>query len=491
MHSKVGGARRRLLLVAAAMAAALTLVAPVAEAQSPPDLSQATTTQQIFNGPAKDPYTLAVRAYVWGFPLVLSGQVRTALTNPADPFAERPPTSAGAALNNLGFQKQVSDPRLVVGPAPNNDTLYALAWVDTNTGPFVLETPDFGDRYYTFQMAQEDSSTDWSFGRRTHGSKLPPVFISGPKFKGKAPKGMLWVRSHDRYLGIFGRVLVDPNVPGDFDAVYALQAQMHLLPWAKWARGETEPNEAPAQRPLVDPSRGIDPTVRFLEQLGNVLPDIDPRSSEIPLLRQLTRIGLSRRSGFSPDELTPEAKAEVVRGLADGAAIVARKTQNLGTNVNGWSFNLRGPVFGHDWLLRAAVARDLIFVVPAKEALYPSARVDGNNDTLNGANTYRLHFGAGQLPPVGAFWSITMYDNQGFLTVNPINRYSIGDRTPGLLYNPDGSLDITISNTQPATGAANWLPSPAGQFYLVMRLYIPGQEIFNGSWSPPPVAKIG
>jgi hypothetical protein len=490
MRSRKHVVARRLAGVIAAVGVAFALIAPVSQAQDGrPDLSHATTTQEIFGGSAKDPYTLAVRAYVWGFPLVSAATLRQSLTNPADPFAPRPPTSPGAALNNLGLQLETSDPR-TLGVGVNNDTLYALAWLDLHQGPFVLETPNFGDRYYTFQMAQADTSTEWSFGSRTHGSQLPPLFIYDPHFKGKVPKGMIGVRSSGRYFLVAGRILVDPNVPGDFEAVHALQQQIKLRPWSKWARGETGVNDPPAQRPLVDPSRGVDPALRFLEQLGNVLPDVYSRTREIPLLRQLTRIGVSRRFGFDPSKLTPEAKAEVIRGLADAMTIVRDKSLNLGVNVNGWTLNLRGPRFGYDWLLRAGVALDQRYVTVPEEALYPVGRVDADGQPLNGANAYRIHFAPGQLPPVGAFWSITMYDNAGHLVANPINRYSIGDRTPGMITNPDGSLDILIQNTQPATGPANWLPSPTGQFYIMLRLYVPGSQILDQSWQPPAIENL-
>ncbi len=256
----------------------------------------ATTTEEIFAGRAEDPYTLAVRAYVWGYPLVSSAGLRQALTNPSDPFVRRPPTSPGAALNHLGLQEQLSDPR-TLGLGVNVDTLYALAWLDLADTPFVLETPDFGGRYYTFQMAQADTSAEASFGQRTHGSQLPPLFIHGPGYEGTAPKGMLGVRSSSRYFLVAGRILVDPSAPGDFDTVHALQRRIQLRP----ARDTVAPSDPPAQRPLLDANRGIDPALSFLEQLGNVLRDFDTtRTSEAELVRSLAQIGLTTRSGFDP-----------------------------------------------------------------------------------------------------------------------------------------------------------------------------------------------
>jgi hypothetical protein len=443
--------------------------------------AHATTTEEIFAGAGEDPYTLAVRAYVWGYPLVSSAGLRHALTNPSDPFVRRPPTSPGAALNHLGLQKQLSDPR-TLGVGVNVDTLYALAWLDLADTPFVVETPDFGGRYYTFQIAQADTSAEDSFGRRTHGSQLPPLFIHGPGYGGRAPEGMIAVRSLSRYLLVAGRILVDPGTPGDLAAVHALQQRIRLRP----ARGT--PSDPPTQRPLRDANRPIDPALSFLEQLGNVLGDFETTGTdETELVRSMAGIGLTR-SGFDPGRLSAAAAGELARGLRDAAGIVRAKSLNLGRNVNGWTINYRGPRFGTDWLLRAGVALDQRNVTVPEEALYPLARVDGNGDALDGQNAYRIHFPPGELPPVGAFWSITIYDDAGRLVRNPIDRYAIGDRTPGLTTNHDGSQDVFVQAAPPRSG--NWLPAPAGRFYVMLRLYIPAPEVLDGTWRPPAIEPV-
>jgi hypothetical protein len=447
--------------------------------------AHATTTEEIFEGAAEDSYTLAVRAYVWGYPLVSSAGLRHALTNPADPFVRRPPTSPGAPLNHLGLQERLSDPR-TLGVGVNVDTLYALAWLDLADTPFVLETPDFGDRYYTFQIAQADTSAEDSLGRRTHGSQLPPLFVHGPGYDGTTPEGMLAVRGFSRYVLVAGRILVDPSAPGDVGAAHALQRRIRLRP----ANGKT-PSDPPKQRPLLAADRGIDPALRFLEQLGSVLQDFETTGTEEhELVRSLAGIGLTTRSGFDPGPPRPGAADELARGLRDAARIVRAKSLNLGRNVNGWTINYQGPRFGTDWLVRAGVALDQRNVTVPEEALYPLARVDGNGAALDGANRYRIHFAPGELPPVGAFWSITIYDDAGHLVSNPIDRYAIGDRTPGLTTNRDGSLELFVQAAAPPSGPSNWLPAPAGRFYLMLRLYIPAPEVLDGTWRPPAIEPV-
>jgi hypothetical protein len=155
------------------------------------------TGSDLFAGATDDPYLLAVRAYVWGYAPILATRMRQTFTNPLDPFAPRLPTSAGAPLNNIGHQRRLSDPTLE-GVAPNVDTLYSLAWLDLADEPFVLEAPDFGPRYYTFQIGHADTTTQLSLGARTHGPQLPPIFVSGPRSRTPLPAGMLHVASHTR-----------------------------------------------------------------------------------------------------------------------------------------------------------------------------------------------------------------------------------------------------------------------------------------------------
>jgi hypothetical protein len=179
----------------------------------------------------------------------------------------------------------------------------------------------------------------------------------------------------------------------------------------------------------------------------------------------------------------------VVVGISDGEAVVDETVGHLGTAANGWSMNLHGPTFGDDYLLRAAVAKYQIYVLPADEAVYPVARVDGHGDRLDGSNRYRLVIESP--PPADAFWSLTVYGSPGPLVANSLNRYAIGDRTPGVVRDDDGALPILLQHDEPAGGPANWLPTPAGQFHLMLRLYWPQPAVLEGRWVPPPLERLG
>jgi hypothetical protein len=445
--------------------------------------------EQIFVGETEDPYALAARAYVWGLSLVLATRIRQNLTRPCDPFGERLPTSPGAPLNNVGHQRRLSDPTFDAGVAPNVDTLYSVAWLDLADEPFVLEAPDFGSRYYTFQVAYGDGSTELSLGARTHGGRLPPVFVSGPSGGVAAPPGMVAVSSPTRYCMIAGRMLVRPDDPGDFAAVHELQSRIAVRPWSKHRAGDRSLPNAARKEPLLDPpGKASDPELRFLHHLGNVLQDSVP-ARERPIADSLRPIGLTPNDGFESQSLSPRTRGEILRGIAYGAELVERRAQNLGKNMNGWTTNYAGPRFGSDYLLRSAVAKDQIYVTVPEEALYPVAAVDSDGVRLNGENAYRITFPPDGLPPVDAFWSLTMYARNPPLVANPIDRYAIGDRTAGVVRESDGSLAIQVQNAPPAGSDVNWLPAPTGPFRLMLRLYVPRPAALDGSWVPPPVER--
>jgi hypothetical protein len=453
-------------------------------------VSRPRTSRELFAHTTGDPYLLAIRAYVWGFAPILAARLRQAFTNPQDPFAPRIPAMAGAALNNLGHQRRLSDATLKVGVAPNVDTLYSLAWLDLADEPFVLETPDFGSRYYTFQMGYGDTATELSLGRRTHGPRLPPILVSGPSHREPPPEGMLHVPCYTRHFLVAGRILVRPDEPGDFDAVYELQSRIGLRTLSSYLTGEDGPNPVPGQRLLDEGSDEVEAELVPLNQLGNALREWTVRSEERPLVESFAALGVSPRHGFRRETLPPDALADVVRGLEDGAELVAEKTRDLGEGVNGWTINYLGPRFGDDHLLRAAVAKGQIYVTVPEEALYPVAKIDSEGAPLTGAHAYRITFRAGE-PPVDAFWSLTMYTtDDGPLVANPIDRYAIGDRTPGLATDPDGALTIHVQHAPPASlDGLNWLPAPPGAFHLMLRLYVPRAGVLGGSWVPPPIER--
>jgi hypothetical protein len=450
-------------------------------------LRSATSSSEIFDLTRSDAYPLAVRAYVWGFPLVEMARIRLRATNPDDPHAPRPPASTGAPLNRWGHQTMPADPTFRFGVGPSVDLLYSSLRLDLADGPWVIEVPDCGDRYYTVQIAYADSSAEQSYGRRTHGPQLPPLFLYGPGDETPVPAGMLAVPSPTRYCLLPARFLFDPADPADLEAVRALQRQLTARP----LQADPSAPPVPDQRRLVDPSTAPPPQLLFLHELGNVLRDWVVQPADQPWIDGFADIGLTPEAGFRPERLSTTTLDEVARGLSDGVEIVLNKSLSLGDDVGGWTINHRGPRFGDDYLLRAGVATDQIVVTVPEEALYPLARLDSEGRPLNGRQSYRIHVPHSQEPPVDAFWSITLYGDDGFLVDNPIGRYAISDRTPGLIRHADGAIEIAVSSSPPPPDTeANWLPAPASAFYLMLRLYMPRPAALNGTWNPPAVERV-
>jgi hypothetical protein len=262
---------------------------------------------------------------------------------------------------------------------------------------------------------------------------------------------------------------------------------------------------APAAASVIDFPR-IDKSLvmtNFLEYLSFVLRFAPPGLEETGIRTRLARIGVGAGTSFHPGDLSPEQKEAVALGLREGARKVDESANRIGKDVNGWkigsAFGDRGFYSG-DWLRRAAAAKAGILGNDALEAVYPMAKTDADGQPLDGSrHAYTLTFAAGQLPPVNAFWSVTIYDGRTQLLVkNPIDRYLINaSMLPSLKKGLDGSVTIYIQRESPGeANASNWLPAPDGPIYLVMRLYWPKTEAPSilppgeGTWQPPAIRRV-
>lgn len=453
------------------------------------DLQQLSTNDAIFAHATHDPYELAFRAYIWGMPLVDWAKVRLFQTRPQDPFSERPGSNAGAAINRFGKARELYGPHSIDGVGVNNDTLYSIASFDTDAGPFVIETPEFGSRYYTFTVYMGDTASRLSPGQRTHGGKLPPMFLYGRNYRGDVPAGMLPIPADTRYVLIAGRILVDGS-PADLARVHRLQDRIRVRTLDAYLRQLDQDPPVSEQR-LLAPDRYLqDPDLQFMAQLGDVLRDWQVRDQEADLIASFNAIGLTAERGFDASLITADLLAEIRRGVADARTLVERESKRLGVQANGWTTNYSGADFKGDYLLRAAVAKDQIGVSIAEEAVYPIGRLDSDGNVLDGQHRYRIVLDRNDLPPVDAFWSITLYDDRGIMVANPLERYSVGDRTADLVTDRNGNIVIALQAEKPEDATVNWLPAPAAPFYLMMRLYQPRAAVFNGEWQPPAIERV-
>jgi hypothetical protein len=433
---------------------------------------------------SNDPKDIATLAYIWGYPLVTAEVTKSYMTNPKVPqgvgYGPANQFNSARDLITASFKEVVR---------PNNDTLYHIAWLNLKVGPLVLKFPDIADRYFVLQFLDAYGNNFNYIGTRTKATSGGTSVIVGPDWKGTMPSDLNnanTIQSPTDLVWILGRILV--NGPDDVQNVRNIQDTITLTPVTKNAtsiqgNGTTFPTASNIKK------LGLE----YFDILSRTLTDNLPPANQSNLLKRFESLGIG--AGLVPSkEVTNETIIQALKqGIIDGEKMIDQKFVNLGTTLNGWTFNLKTGLYGEDYLLRATVTKGGFGANAPQEALYPSATVDGNGKPLNASNNtnYVIHFDKGKIPPVKGFWSITMYDSEGFFVDNPINRYNIGDRTVGLKDNTDGSLDIYISSKNPGPEKeSNWLPAPDGPFTLLLRMYIPDDVVLTGDYQYPQVQKV-
>jgi hypothetical protein len=328
-------------------------------------------------------------------------------------------------------------------------------------------------------------------GKRTTGTTASQYVIAPADWKGNIPAGVERIDAPTSYVWIIGRT--QANGTQDFAAVNSIQNGFTITPL------ETPAQEPGSPAPTNMPN--IDATTPPLEQV-NRMPALDyfryavelmklhkPHITDQTLLFRLEKLGIV--PGKSLQIIDPIIQNALVQGAADGLKEMQTQTNTMAELVNGWQMNRETMgVYGNSYLKRAIVAMIGLGANLPEDAIYPLSVYDAEGQALSGQHRYVLHFNKGELPPVDAFWSITMYDEQGFQVPNPINRFALGDRD-ALRFNADGSLDIYIQRENPGPEReSNWLPAPEGIMSLTMRLYAPKEEVLQGTWNPPPIRRM-
>jgi hypothetical protein len=272
--------------------------------------------------------------------------------------------------------------------------------------------------------------------------------------------------------------------------VHGFQDGMRLEPIASAkpaAHAGTEPPIDPAIPPRVQVD-AMSP-IEFLEYGVHVLQTTRPHDTDWSQLERLRRLGIGPTLRFTPDKLAKDDLAAIVAGVADARRALTTREAGINPSSNGWSYGTETVgVYGNAYLKRAIVARRGLGANPPEDAVYMNTYQDARGQMLQGGRSYSLRFEKGQLPPAGAFWSVTLYDGEGFPVANPIGRHALGDRDP-LRFNPDGSLDLLIQTEDPGGAlSSNWLPTPAGgAIALSIRIYLPSEDVLARRWIPPPV----
>jgi hypothetical protein len=379
--------------------------------------------------------------------------------------------------------------RLIV--APNHDTVYAIAVLDLRAGPQALTVPSITDRYYTFQVIDAWMGTVANIGTGATKSAAGTWVVVPPGFHGTLPAGVHRVDSPSNQLFVLGRFRAVDDA--DAAAAHADSSRVTLQSLATYERQPGPTQAAPSMaKPVGRPQTVGANGMGFYDELAAALvanppPNADDRRA-ITAVRALGVV-----AGGHPSTSTRSTeRAELLRGLAD-ANKRAASTALLGNHlVDGWSVNLAiGDAHQHTSLeLQAVIAKHAWGPNPAAEAVYPVAITDSEGHRLTGTKDYVIHIPANQLPPVKAFWSYTVYGPDMFFVPNSIGRYSVSGQTPGLVTGPGGSLDIYLGHTAPPGHESNWLPTPAGPFRVIMRLYLPGPAVLDGTYDYPPILPV-
>ena len=368
---------------------------------------------------------------------------------------------------------------------PNNDTPYSWAWLDLRAEPIVLSLPAVPKRYYVNQWFDLYTHNFAYTGTRTTGREAGNYLFAGPRWKGTVPKGIKAVfRAETEIVGTLTRTAIEGG-PEDIPALQAVQAQYRLTPLSKFTGTKAPPASPPVDWPPFDRAKAEG--LGFIPYINAMLPLMPTVPSEVDMRARFARIGIAPGRAFNPATLDPAIRKAMEEGVAEAAAEL--KAKALTEKSSADLFGTR-EFLGADYVYRRNVGAMLgIYGNSKDEALYGSQQTDKAGKVLDGSRTWLLRFEPGQLPPVSEFWSITMYGlPDRLLVANPINRYSIGDRTPGLKLGADGSLEIYLQSESPGKDReSNWLPTPKGPFFFVGRFYGPKATALRGEWSLPPL----
>jgi hypothetical protein len=438
--------------------------------------------------PEREARAIGVEAYIYLYPLVLMELTRRQVTNlPAGTRPGFAPMGAFAHIREF----PAAEFRNVV--RPNFDTLYSSGWLDLTADPMVVSAPATDGRYYLLPMLDMWTDVFAVPGQRTTGTGAGEFVVVGPGWSGELPDGVARIDAPTSYVWVIGRT--QTNGPADYEAVRAIQDGYTITPLADWGEAPG-PIEAPS-----DPSVDVDtePLAQvnglsareFFSLAAELLSLHPPHLTDWSILARMARIGLRPGARFDLEALDPALRAALDEVPAAAIGLMHAAAPRMGRVVNGWQMLTDSMgVYGNYYLRRAVIAMMGLGANPPEDAIYPLNLADADGQPLNGEHDYVLHFDADQLPPVAAFWSVTMYDSEGFQVANTINRFAIGDRDE-LTYNADGSLDLYLQYDSPGPDReANWLPAPRGPLGVTMRLYAPAPEALDGRWSPPALRRL-
>src|SRR5262245_31332660 len=436
-------------------------------------------------------------AYVYFYPLVTMDVTRRQFTN-----LESGKELGKGPMNMFNNVPEYPPADFKGVVRPNFDTLYSIAYLDMAKEPVIVSVPDTNGRYYLLPMLDMWSDVFASPGWRTTGTQAQNYLVTPSGWRPdlrerfvdefKLPKDTQRIEAPTPYVWVIGRIKTDG--PPDYDAVRKIQAGLKVTLLSDWGK----PAKAPEIKidPSVDmktpPKVQVDtmPAAKYFAYAAELLKVNPPHLTDEPILAQMRRLGIEAGKSFDIEKVSPVVKKALEAAPQTGQELMEWKMPTLARIANHWSMNTDTMgVYGNYYLKRAIIAQVGLGANLPQDAIYPLNLGDEEGRPLDGTNKYVLHFEKGATPPVDAFWSITLYDPEGFQVPNSLNRFAVSSWMP-FKYNADGSLDLYFQNDSPGKDReANWLPAPKGPFNLTMRLYAPKAEALTGKWNAPAIRR--
>jgi len=439
---------------------------------------------------------VGIEAYIYAYPLVTMELTRRISTNVAAPEGSKAPMGQFARLRGY---PAVNDHTVT---APNADTLYTVVWLDVSNEPWIVSVPDMKGRFFLLPMLDGWTTVFADPGKRTTGTDAQKFAITGPNWTGNLPEGVKEYKSATGMVWLLGRIYCT-GMPDDYNAVHALQDQMAAVPLSAYGKPYTPVPGA------VDPRLDMKTAVRaqvnaldagvYFELFAQLLKSNPPTAEDAPMVATLAKIGIVPGQDFDASRIDPaiakgladvpkDAQDKIMAWLKEGVAAGDLKLED------GWLFTTKTGIYGTSYLQRALITAIGLGANRPEDALYPTSGGPDLVQSYSGANNYVMHFNKDELPPVDGFWSLTMYDAGYFFVPNPLNRYTLSQRSK-FKPNADGSIDLYIQNASPGKDKEqNWLPAPKDKFILMLRMYWPKEKapsILDGSWKIPPVEQAG
>jgi hypothetical protein len=433
--------------------------------------------------------SIAKEATIYGFPLVDSYRIQFSY------FVDRGGPEFKAPWNTIFNNARVYTPDDKSIQTPNSDTPYSYVGADLRAEPLVLTVPAVEKgRYYSLQFIDMYTFNFAYVGSRATGNGAGSYLLAGPKWKGEKPKGIKSViRSETEFVFVLYRTQLFN--PGDIDNVKKIQAGYTVQPLSQFLG-----KPAPAAPPAVDFIKPLAAeqersSLQFLNILNFILQFCPTDPSEKALMARFAKIGVGAGKAVDVNSSSPEMRKALEDGMADGwnAFNEYKRTElDTGKRTSADGFGTRAYL-KNDYMARMSAAVLGIYGNSKQEAIYPVYFVDSGNQKLDGTNRYTLRLAPGQLPPVNAFWSLTLYElPASLLYANPLNRYLINSpMLRNLKRDTDRGITLYLQNGSPgADKESNWLPAPSGPFFAVLRLYWPKPAALDGKWKAPALARV-